>query len=50
MRVFDIEKTCVADEFVQFNKPIRKLAYSKNGEILVTCCEDGSVAIHNARR
>ena len=50
MRVFDIEKTCVADEFVQFNKPIRKLCYSKNGEILVTCCEDGSVAIHNARR
>ena len=22
MRVFDIEKTCVADEFSQFNKPL----------------------------
>jgi len=50
MRVFDIEKTCVADEFTQFNKPIKKICYSRNGEILVTCCEDGSVSIHNARR
>jgi hypothetical protein len=50
MRVFDIEKTCVADEFTQFNKPIRKICYSRSGEILVTCCEDGSVSIHNARR
>jgi len=22
MRVFDIERTCVADEFCQFNKPV----------------------------
>lgn len=48
MRVFDIEKTCVADEFTQFNKAIKKLAYSPNGNLLVTCCEDGSIALHNA--
>jgi hypothetical protein len=47
MRVFDIEKTCVADEFTQFNKPVKKLGYSPNGALLVTCCEDGSVALHN---
>jgi WD40 repeat protein len=28
MRVFDIEKTCVASDFTQFNKAIRSLAYS----------------------
>jgi WD40 repeat protein len=50
MRVFDIEKLLFADEFTQFNKPVRKIAYSPNGDILVTCCEDGSVALHNARR
>lgn len=50
MRVFDIEKTCLADEFTQFNKPVKKISYSPNGDILVTCCEDGSVALHNARR
>lgn len=50
MRVFDIEKTCVASDFTQFDKPIRALAYSPTGELLVTCCEDGSFAIHNARR
>jgi WD40 repeat protein len=48
MRVFDIEKTCVADEFTQFNKPIKKLSYAPNGNLLVTCCEDGSIALHNA--
>ena len=50
MRVIDIEKLLFADEFTQFNKPVRKIAYSPNGDILVTCCEDGSVALHNARR
>jgi WD40 repeat protein len=50
MRVFDIEKTCVASDFTQFNKPLRALAYSPTGDMLVTCCEDGSFAIHNARR
>jgi len=50
MRVFDIEKTCVASDFTQFTKPIKALAYSPTGELLVTCCEDGSFAVHNARR
>lgn len=50
MRIFVIEDTCVSDEFNLFKKPIRQLAYAPNGEILVTCCEDGSVSIHNARR
>jgi WD40 repeat protein len=50
MRVFDIEKTCVADNFTftQFNKPIQAVAYSPNGDLLVTCCIDGGVALHNA--
>ena len=50
MRVFDIEKTCVADNFTftQFNKPIQAIAYSPNGDLLVTCCIDGGVALHNA--
>jgi hypothetical protein len=47
MRVFDIAKTCVADEFTQFNKPVKKLVYSPNGALLVTCFEDGRVALHN---
>ena len=50
MRVFDIEKTCVCDNFTQFDKPIKAIAYSPNGDLLVTCCENGSVALHNARR
>jgi WD40 repeat protein len=50
MRVFDIEKTCLADEFTQFNKPLRKIAYSPTGDLLVTCSDDGSVALHNASR
>lgn len=50
MRVFDIEKTCVCDNFTQFSKPIRAIGYSPTGDLLVTCCEDGSVALHNARR
>ena len=51
MRVFDIEKTCVADNFTftQFNKPIMAVAYSPNGDLLVTCCVDGGVALHNAK-
>ena len=50
MRVFDIEKTCVCENFTQFDKPIRAIAYSPNGDLLVTCCVNGSVALHNARR
>ena len=50
MRVFDIEKTCVCDNFKQFEKPIKAIAYSPMGDLLVTCCEDGSVALHNANR
>ena len=50
MRVFDIEKTCVCDNFSIFKKPIRAIAYAPTGDLLVTCCEDGNVALHNARR
>ena len=50
MRVFDIEKTCVCENFQQFNKPVKAISYSPNGDLLVTCCVDGSVALHNARR
>ena len=50
MRVFDIEKTCVCDNFRQFDRPIRALSYSPNGDLLVTCCENGGIALHNARR
>lgn len=50
MRVFDIEKTRVADTFTQFNKPIKAIAYSQTGDLLVTCCVDGSIALHNASR
>ena len=50
MRVFDIEKTCVCDNFTQFDKPIKAIKYSPNGDLLVTCCVDGSVALHNANR
>ena len=50
MRVFDIERTCVADEFCQFNKPLQKIAYSPSGDLLITCCVDGGVALHNPKR
>jgi WD40 repeat protein len=50
MRVFDIEKNCLSDEFTQFNKPLRKLKYSPGGDLLVAVCEDGSVALHSVRR
>ena len=50
MRVFDIEKTCVCDNFTQFERPIRAIAYSPGGDLLITCCEDGSIALHDARR
>ena len=51
MRVFDIEKTCVAICFTQFDKKsIQAIAYSPCGDLLVTCCENGSVALHNAKR
>jgi len=50
MRIFDIEKTMVVDNFPLFDKPIRAIAYSPNGDLLVTCCENGNVALHNARR
>ena len=51
MRVFDIEKTCVAKTFTQFDKvPLQSLAYSPGGDLLVTCAQNGSVALHNANR
>ena len=48
--MFDIQKTCVADQFTQFNKPLKKIRYSPQGDLLVTCCEDGSIALHDARK
>ena len=50
MRIFDIESTGVQNEFSQFNKPLRSLSYDNYGKILVACCADGSVSIHNAAR
>ena len=60
LRIFDIEHiegkkeresiSAVGLDFFEFKKPIRKLAYSPNGELLITCCEDGSVSFHNANR
>jgi hypothetical protein len=35
---------------LEFKKPIKKLAYSPNGELLIACCIDGSVSFHNANR
>lgn len=34
----------------QFNKSIDKIAYSPDGSMLVSCCQDGSVSLHNAHR
>ena len=50
MRIFDIDTTEVLDEFSQFNKPLISLKYDNSGKVLVTCCKDGSVSIHNAAR
>jgi len=50
MRIFDIDTTEVLDEFSQFNKPLKSLKYDNTGKLLVACCEDGSVSIHNAKR
>lgn len=51
IRLFDIEQLRVDSElFSSFTKPIKALTYSPTGDMLVTCCEDGSFAIHNARR
>lgn len=50
MRIFDIDTTEVVDEFSQFNKPLRSLRYDNTGRLLIACCQDGSVSIHNATR
>jgi len=50
MRIFDIDTTEVVDEFSQFNKPIKSISYDNSGKLLIACCVDGSVAIHNAAR
>ena len=50
MRIFNNDTTMVQDEFSQFNKPLVSLKYDNSGKILVTCCQDGSVSIHNAAR
>jgi len=48
MSLFDIENTEVFDDFQQFNKDLKALKYDYMGKVLVTCCVDGSVSIHNA--
>ena len=50
MRIFDIEKTSVAEDYTQFKEPVKKMAYDPTGNLLVTVAEDGAVALHNARR
>ena len=50
MSLFDIENTEVFDDFQQFNKDLKALKYDYNGKVLVACCVDGSVSIHNASR
>lgn len=50
MRIFDIDTTEVVEEFSQFNRPLMSLRYDNTGKILVACCQDGSVSIHNAAR
>lgn len=50
MRIFDIDSTEVVDEFSQFNKALKSLRYDNTGKLLVACCIDGSVSIHNAAR
>ena len=50
MNIFDIDTTEVVDEFSQFNKPLTSLSYDQTGKLLVACCSDGSVSIHNAAR
>ena len=50
MRIFNIDSTEVIEEFSQFNKPLRALGYDNTGKLLIACCVDGSVSIHNALR
>jgi hypothetical protein len=44
------EQITFANEFVEFTKPIVKVAYSPGGDLLIACCVDGSVSFHNANR
>ena len=51
MRVFDIEKTCLADEFqILADHELTKLKYSPNGNILVGVWKNGAIGIHNVMR
>jgi len=50
MRIFDMDTTEVLDEFSQFNKPLQALRYDNSGKLLIACCQDGSVSIHNSLR
>ena len=49
-RILDVESASVINNFQQFNEPVVKMAYSPSGELLVTVCKNGSIALHNARR
>ena len=48
--VFDIQKNAVVEEFTQYDKSIEALAYSPKGDLLISCCIDGSVTLHNVLR
>ena len=50
-RVFDIKECKVGpDDFKMFDEAVVKIKYSPKVDILVTVCENGSVAIHNVTR
>jgi hypothetical protein len=50
MRIFNIDSTEVTEEFSQFDKALKSLSYDNTGKLLVACCIDGRVSIHNALR
>jgi WD40 repeat protein len=50
MRIFNIDSTEVIEEFSQFNKPLKALSYDNTGKLLIACCIDGAISIHNALR
>lgn len=48
LRIFDIERTAVTEEFRFFDKPLLLVKYIKTRELLIAVSSDGSVSIHNS--